>query len=110
MSAAVGPVDHLPVPRFVSVAVGNWKMGPTPQIHELVRAGETKNEVLRSPSPVVASGSGRWMIDRLERVTMCQLSLSRNGTRGWKLSAGWFLWSGPTPRSTLGDTESLVTF
>jgi hypothetical protein len=57
-ATAVGPAPHFPWPSASSVALGNWKMGPTPQINLPGPAGERKSDCWMSPRPNTSPNPG----------------------------------------------------
>src|SRR3972149_7407541 len=57
-ATAAGPALHFPEPRMLSVAVGNVKVGPTPQMSAPGLPGERNRGGLRGPRPNALSAPG----------------------------------------------------
>src|SRR5262245_34063338 len=85
-ATAAGPKLNLPLPRSLSVAVGNVNVGPTPQISSPGFAGDKKNVGLMSPSPVAlpspGASDGRLITGMMIRVIRFQFSVRLIGITG----------------------------
>ena len=90
-----GPRPHLSAPSRLSVAVGNRKTGPAPQITFPGSLGDRNPVKVVSPSPVSRSWPGErpgWdTIGTIVRVIRFQSSVSSNGQTGWMLRMFWAL-------------------
>ena len=84
-TTAAGPTPQVPVSRGVAVAVGNEKVGPTPQIMPFGLAGVRKICAWMSPTPLylVPSGPGTLLIGTIVRAITFQFCEALNGITGW---------------------------